>query len=142
MKSPDPADAPAIQPYYLSTDEDRRVAAASIRVTRKIVAQPALQAFHPVEYLPGKSVGNDDASLAKAAGDVGTTIFHPVGTAKMGRDSDPMAVVDERLRVFGLERIRVIDASVMPTITSGNTNSPTIMIAEKGATMIREDTRR
>jgi choline dehydrogenase-like flavoprotein len=94
-----------------------------------------------VEYLPGESVGNDDASLAKAAGDVGTTIFHPVGTAKMGRDSDPMAVVDERLRAFGLDRIRVIDASVMPTITSGNTNSPTIMIAEKGASMIREDRR-
>ena len=87
-------------------------------------------------------VGDDDASLAKAAGDVGTTIFHPVGTAKMGRDTDPMAVVDERLRVFGLENIRVIDASVMPTITSGNTNSPTIMIAEKGAAMIREDARR
>ena len=142
LKSPDPADAPAIQPNYLSTDEDRRVAADSIRVTRRIVAQPALQAFHPVEYLPGESVGNDDTSLAKAAGDVGTTIFHPVGTAKMGRDTDPLAVVDERLRVFGLDGIRVVDASVMPTITSGNTNSPTIMIAEKGAAMIREDTRR
>jgi choline dehydrogenase-like flavoprotein len=139
LKSPDPADAPAIQPNYLSTDEDRRVAADSIRVTRRIVAQPALQAFHPEEYLPGESVGSDEASLAKAAGDIGTTIFHPVGTAKMGRDSDPMTVVDERLRVFGLDRIRVIDASVMPTITSGNTNSPTIMIAEKGAAMIRED---
>src|SRR6266550_7062886 len=135
LKSPDPADAPAIQPNYLSTDEDRRVAADSIRVTRRIVAQPALQAFHPVEYLPGESVGNDDASLAKAAGDVGTTIFHPVGTAKMGRDSDPLAVADERLRVFGLDRVRVIDASVMPTITSGNTNSQTIMIAEIGAEM-------
>ncbi len=142
LKSADPAAAPAIQPNYLSTDEDRRVAADSIRVTRRIVQQPALQAFHPVEYLPGESVGDDDASLAKAAGDVGTTIFHPVGTAKMGRDTDPMAVVDERLRVFGLENIRVIDASVMPTITSGNTNSPTIMIAEKGAAMIREDARR
>ena len=142
LKSADPAAAPAIQPNYLSTDDDRRVAADSIRVTRKIVAQPALKAFHPVEYLPGESVGDDDASLAKAAGDVGTTIFHPVGTAKMGRDSDPLAVVDERLRVFGLDRIRVVDASVMPTITSGNTNSPTIMIAEKGAAMIREDARR
>jgi choline dehydrogenase-like flavoprotein len=139
LKSPNPADAPAIQPNYLSTDEDRRVAADSIRVTRNIVAQSALKLFNPVEYLPGESVGEDDASLAKAAGDIGTTIFHPVGTAKMGRDSDPLAVVDERLRVFGLDRIRVIDASVMPTITSGNTNSPTIMIAEKGATMIRED---
>jgi choline dehydrogenase len=139
LKSPNPADAPAIQPNYLSTDEDRRVAADSIRVTRNIVAQPALKLFKPVEYLPGGSVEEDDASLAKAAGDIGTTIFHPVGTAKMGRDSDPLAVVDERLRVFGLDRIRVIDASVMPTITSGNTNSPTIMIAEKGATMVRED---
>ena len=139
LKSRDPAAAPAIQPNYLSTDEDRRVAADSIRVTRRIVQQPALQALYPVEYLPGESVGDDDASLAKAAGDVGTTIFHPVGTAKMGRDTDPLAVVDERLRIFGLENIRVIDASVMPTITSGNTNSPTIMIAEKGAAMIRED---
>jgi len=139
LKSADPADAPSIQPNYLSTDEDRRVAADSIRVTRNIVAQPALQAFRPVEYLPGDSAGNDEAGLAKAAGDIGTTIFHPVGTAKMGRDSDPLAVVDERLRVFGLENVRVIDASVMPTITSGNTNSPTIMIAEKGAAMIRED---
>jgi choline dehydrogenase len=141
LKSADPADAPAIQPNYLSTDEDRRVAADSLRVTRRIVAQPALKGFQPVEYLPGESVGDDDASLVKAAGDVGTTIFHPVGTAKMGRDTDPMAVVDERLRVCGLNGIRVVDASVMPTITSGNTNSPTIMIAEKGATMIREDAR-
>ena len=142
LKSADPADKPAIQPNYLATDEDRRVAADSIRVTRRIVAQPALQAFHPNEILPGEAArSDDDASLVKAAGDVGTTIFHPVGTAKMGRDSDPMAVVDERLRLFGLERIRVVDASVMPTITSGNTNSPTIMIAEKGAAMIREDRR-
>ena len=95
--------------------------------------------FAPVEYLPGAAVANDDAALMKAAGDIGTTIFHPVGTAKMGRDSDPTAVVDERLRVIGLERLRVVDASVMPTITSGNTNSPTMMIAEKGAAMIRED---
>jgi choline dehydrogenase-like flavoprotein len=141
LKSPNPADAPAIQPNYLSTDEDRRVAAESIRVTRNIVAQPALQAFRPNEILPGEAIGSDDASLAKAAGDIGTTIFHPVGTAKMGRGTDPLAVVDERLRVFGIERLRIIDASVMPTITSGNTNSPTIMIAEKGATMIRDDGR-
>jgi choline dehydrogenase-like flavoprotein len=142
LKSADPTDAPAIQPNYLSTDDDRRVAADSIRVTRRIVQQPALAPFHPVEYLPGESVGDDDTSLARAAGDVGTTIFHPVGTAKMGLPSDPLAVVDERLRVFGLERLRVVDASVMPTITSGNTNSPTMMIAEKGAAMIREDARR
>jgi choline dehydrogenase-like flavoprotein len=141
LKSRDPAQAPAIQPNYLSTEEDRRVAADSIRVTRRIVTQPALQALHPVEYLPGEAVGDDEASLVKAAGDVGTTIFHPVGTAKMGLSSDPTAVVDERLKIFGLDRIRVVDASVMPTITSGNTNSPTIMIAEKGAAMIREDAR-
>jgi choline dehydrogenase-like flavoprotein len=140
LRSADPADKPVIKPNYLSTDEDRRVAADSIRVTRRIVAQPALQRFHPAEYLPGPQVRDDDeAALARAAGDIGTTIFHPVGTAKMGRDSDPMAVVDHRLRVIGLERLRVVDASVMPTIVSGNTNSPTIMIAEKGAAMIAED---
>jgi choline dehydrogenase-like flavoprotein len=136
------ADAPpVIAPNYLATDEDRHVAADAIRVARNIVRQPALAAFRPEELLPGAGVGDDDTSLAKAAGDVGTTIFHPVGTAKMGRDTDPMAVVDERLRVFGIERLRVIDASVMPTITSGNTNAPTMMIAEKGAQMIREDAR-
>jgi len=143
LRSPDPTSAPVIKPNYLSADEDRRVAADSIRVARRIVAQPALQKFHPEEYLPGQELApdNDDARLARAAGDIGTTIFHPVGTAKMGRASDPAAVVDERLRVIGLERLRVIDASVMPTITSGNTNSPTIMIAEKGAAMVREDAR-
>jgi choline dehydrogenase-like flavoprotein len=138
LKSANPADPPAIAPRYLTTDEDRRVAADSLRVARRIVAQPALAKYHPVELLPGPSIGDDDASLIKAAGDVGTTIFHPVGTAKMGLPSDPLAVVDERLRVMGLEGLRVIDASVMPTITSGNTNSPTIMIAEKGAAMVRE----
>jgi choline dehydrogenase len=141
LRSADAADKPVIKLNYLSTDEDRRVAADSIRVARRIAAQPALAKYKPVEYLPGTSVGDDDAALVKAAGDIGTTIFHPVGTAKMGRAGDPMAVVDERLRVIGLERLRVIDASVMPTITSGNTNAPTMMIAEKGATMIREDAR-
>lgn len=143
LRSPEPTAAPVIKPNYLSADEDRRVAADSLRVARRIVAQPALQKFHPEEYLPGQTLApdNDDAKLARAAGDIGTTIFHPVGTAKMGRDSDPAAVVDERLRVIGLERLRIIDASVMPTITSGNTNSPTIMIAEKGAAMVREDAR-
>jgi choline dehydrogenase len=142
LRSADPSDNPAIQPNYLSTDEDRQVAVDSIRVARNIIAQPALQAFRPVEYLPGDQVRNDDeAGLAKAAGDIGTTIFHPVGTAKMGRADDPMAVVDERLRLIGLANVRVIDASVMPTITSGNTNSPTMMIAEKGAMMVREDAR-
>src|SRR5262249_31674212 len=105
----------------------------------KIVAQPALAPYRPVEYLPGTTVGDDDASLIKAAGDIGTTIFHPVGTAKMGRSTDPLAVVDERLRVMGLDRLRVGDASAMPTITSGNTNSPTMMIAEKGAELILRD---
>ena len=141
LRSADPADKPMIQPNYLSTPEDRQVAADSIRVARGIVAQPALQRFHPVEYLPGPQVRDDEASLAKAAGDIGTTIFHPVGTTKMGRRDDTMSVVDERLRVIGLQNVRVIDASVMPTITSGNTNSPTMMIAEKGAMMIAEDAR-
>jgi choline dehydrogenase-like flavoprotein len=139
LRSADPEDKPAIKPNYLATDEDRRVAADSIRVARKIAAQPALASYRPVEHLPGPAVGNDDAALIKAAGDIGTTIFHPVGTAKMGRATDAMAVVDERLRLIGLERLRVIDASVMPTITSGNTNAPTMMIAEKGAAMVRED---
>jgi choline dehydrogenase-like flavoprotein len=124
----------------LSADEDRQVAADSIRVARNIVAQPALQKFKPVETLPGEQVSSDDEpALAKAAGDIGTTIFHPVGTAKMGLTSDPDAVVDARLRVLGIEGLRVIDASVMPTITSGNTNSPTMMIAEKGAEMVLAD---
>jgi choline dehydrogenase len=139
LRSRDPAAAPVIEPNYLATDEDRRVAVQSIRLTRGIVAQPALARYRPTEYLPGPAVGDDEAELVKAAGDVGTTIFHPVGTAKMGRDGDPMMVVDQRLRVAGLERLRVVDASVMPAITSGNTNSPTIMIAEKGAAMIRAD---
>jgi choline dehydrogenase len=141
LRSADPAVAPLIAPNYLATDADRRVAADAIRVTRRLMAQPALRAFRPAEYLPGPGVGDDDASLAKAAGDIGTTIFHPVGTAKMGLPSDRLAVVDERLRVIGLERLRVIDASVMPTITSGNTNTPTIMIAEKGARFVLEDGR-
>jgi choline dehydrogenase len=141
LRSSEPADKPVIRPRYLSTDEDRQVAADSIRVTRKIVAQPALASYKPFEYQPGGQAGDDDASLTKAAGDIGTTIFHPVGTAKMGLPSDTLAVVDERLRVIGMERLRVVDASVMPTITSGNTNSPTLMIAEKGAAMIKEDAR-
>lgn len=140
LKSKDPSQAPAIKPNYLSTPEDRRVAADSIRITRRIVAQPALQKYQPVEYLPGAQIRDDDeAALEKAAGDIGTTIFHPVGTARMGREDDARAVVDARLRVIGLEGIRIIDASVMPTITSGNTNSPTMMIAEKGAAMVLED---
>jgi choline dehydrogenase len=115
------------------------VAADAIRATRRLMAQPALEPFAPVEHLPGPLVGDDAASLVKAAGDIGTTIFHPVGTAKMGPATDAAAVVDARLRVHGIDRLRVIDASVMPTITSGNTNTPTAMIAEKGAEMILED---
>ena len=133
--------APRIAPNYLSTDEDRQVAADAIRVTRRLMRQPALQAYRPEEYLPGPQVGDDDASLARAAGDIGTTIFHPVGTAKMGLASDPSAVVDERLRLFGITGLRVVDASIMPTITSGNTNTPTAMIAEKGASYILQDAR-
>jgi choline dehydrogenase len=139
LRSRDPADKPLIKPNYLSTDADRRVAASAIRLTRRIVAQPALAPFHPAEYLPGAAAADDEQSLMKAAGDIGTTIFHPVGTAKMGLASDPLMVVDERLRVAGVERLRVIDASVMPAITSGNTNAPTMMIAEKGAALLRED---
>ena len=141
VRSAEPSEAPAIAPNYLATDEDREVAADAIRTTRRLMRQPALAPYHPQEYLPGPSVGDDDASLAKAAGDIGTTIFHPVGTAKMGTANDPSAVVDERLRLYGIARLRVVDASVMPTITSGNTNTPTAMIAEKGASMILEDSR-
>ena len=139
LKSADPAVAPAIRPNYLTTPEDRQVAADSIRVTRQIVGQPALARYAPEEYLPGRQVGDDEAALERAAGDIGTTIFHPVGTARMGRDDDPRAVVDARLRVIGVDGLRVADASVMPSITSGNTNSPTMMIAEKCAAMIVED---
>jgi choline dehydrogenase-like flavoprotein len=143
LKSADPAAAPAIHPNYLATPEDKRVAADSIRVTRKIVAQPALKPYSPVEYLPGPQVRDDDeAGLVRAAGDIGTTIFHPVGTARMGRADDARAVVDARLKVIGIDGLRVADASVMPSITSGNTNSPTMMIAEKGAAMILQDAKR
>jgi choline dehydrogenase-like flavoprotein len=141
LRARDPAAKPIIAPNYLATYEDRHVAADAIRVTRRLMRQPAMQPYRPEEFLPGSGVGDDDASLAKAAGDIGTTIFHPVGTAKMGISSDPMAVVDERLRVIGLEGLRVVDASVMPTITSGNTNTPTIMIADKAAEMVIADGR-
>jgi choline dehydrogenase len=142
LKSRELDSAPVIAPHYLTTDEDRQVAADAIRVTRRLMKQKALAAFSPEEYLPGPAVGDDDEALAKAAGDIGTTIFHPVGTAKMGFASDPFAVVDERLRVHGLFGLRVVDASIMPTITSGNTNTPTSMIAMKGAAMILEDAKR
>jgi choline dehydrogenase len=138
LSSADPLAKPSIRPNYLSTEEDRRVAVDALRITRRIVSQPALARFRPQEYRPGPHLTRDD-DLVRAAGDLGTTIFHPVGTAKMGIDGDPMAVLDARLRVRGIGRLRVIDASAMPRITSGNTNSPTIMIAEKGAAMVRED---
>jgi choline dehydrogenase len=141
IKSADPRIHPAIAPCYLSTEEDQKVAADSLRVTRRIVAAPALRRYEPQEWRPGPRYESDD-DLAKAAGDLGTTIFHPVGTCKMGRADDSTAVVDTGLRVRGIEALRVVDASVMPTITSGNTNAPTIMIAEKASDLIRENRRR
>src|SRR5260221_3721851 len=141
IRSTGAGEAPAIAPNYLSTDDDRQIAADAIRTTRRLMKQQALARYRPQEFLPGPSVGDDDPSLAKAAGDIGTTIFHPVGTARMGTANDPLAVVDERLRFHGLAGLRVADASVMPTITSGNTNTPTAMIAEKAAAMILEDWR-
>lgn len=137
--TPDIAAKPSIRPNYLSTDEDRRIAAQAIRLTRQMVSQPALRPYRPREVQPGLAVGDGTEALVKAAGDIGTTIFHPVGTAKMGLASDPLAVVDGRLKVHGLEGLRVIDASVMPSIVSGNTNTPTIMIAEKAAGMMIDD---
>lgn len=130
-------DAPRISPNYLATDEDRRIAADSLRQVREIMAKPAMQKYKPEEWKPGIQFQTDD-ELAKLAGDIANTIFHPVGTAKMGRDDDPSAVVDTRLRVRGIEGLRVVDASVMPRITSGNTNAPTLMIAEKASRWIRE----
>jgi choline dehydrogenase len=136
--SPDPFAAPAIKPDYLSTATDRRIAAEAIRLTRRIAAAPALERFEPQEFKPGPEF-QSDAELAQAAGDIGTTIFHPVGTARMGQDE--LAVVDARLRLRGIESLRVADASIMPSITSGNTNAPTMMIAEKAADMIKQDRR-
>jgi choline dehydrogenase-like flavoprotein len=136
LSSPSPDAHPDIRPNYLATAEDRQVAADAIRITRRIVSMPALQRFVPQEFRPGPEIVTDEA-LASAAGDIATTIFHPVGTCRMG--SDPGAVVSPRLRVHGLDGLRIADASIMPTITSGNTNSPTLMIAEKAAAMIIED---
>jgi choline dehydrogenase len=133
-------DAPAIQPNYLSTMEDEQVAIESLRLVRKIMTQPAMRQLKAQEYLPGAAI-NDDPSMLQSARELGTTIFHPVGTARMGRTDDPMAVVDQRLKVIGMEGLRVVDASVMPSITSGNTNSPTLMIAEKASRFILEDSR-
>ncbi len=136
IKNADFKSAPAIAPNYLSTDEDRKVAADSLRVTRRIVAQPALAPYAPEEWKPGPQYQSDD-ELARLAGDIATTIFHPVGTTRMGRADDPMAVLDSHLRVRGIAGLRVVDAGAMPTITSGNTNSPTLMMAEKAAEWIR-----
>jgi choline dehydrogenase len=137
ITSSDFRQAPAIAPNYLSTDEDRRVAADSLRVTRRIVAQPALARFQPEEWKPGPQYQSDE-DLARLAGDIATTIFHPVGTARMGRLDDDTAVVDSELRVRDgrggvIHGLRVVDASIMPTITSGNTNAPTLMVAERAA---------
>ena len=138
IRSADFASAPAIAPNYLSTEDDRRIAADSLRLTRRIVAQPALQPFRPEEIRPGLQY-QSDAELTQLAGDIATTIFHPVGTCRMGRADDPLAVVDSRLRVRGVSGLRVVDASVMPLITSGNTNAPTLMIAERAAEWIAAD---
>jgi choline dehydrogenase-like flavoprotein len=138
ITAPDPEAHPEIRPNYLATEDDRQVAADAIRVTRRIVSMPALARYRPDEFRPGAEIDGDE-QLARAAGDIGTTIFHPVGTCRMG--SDETAVVDPRLKVRGLEGLRVADASIMPTITSGNTNAPTLMIGEKAASMILEDAR-
>jgi len=138
IKSADPSAYPAITLNYLSTEADRQVAVSGLRFTRRIMAAQALAKFQPEEWKPGLQVQTDE-ELARVAGDLGTTIFHPVGTCKMG--SDPLAVVSDRLAVHGIEGLRVIDASVMPRITSGNTNAPTVMIAEKGAEFVRQGVR-
>jgi choline dehydrogenase len=132
IRSADFREAPRIAPNYLSTEADRQVAADSLRVVRRIASQPALARYRPEEWRPGPQYQSDE-DLARLAGDIATTIFHPVGTTKMGTDDDPMAVLDSRLRVRGVAGLRVVDAGAMPTITSGNTNSPTLMLAEKAA---------
>jgi choline dehydrogenase-like flavoprotein len=139
LAAADPQVYPEIRFNYLSTEEDRRVAIAAMRITRDLIRRPAFAPYKPVELRPGPQTTDDDDSLLEAFRNYSTTIFHPVGTAKMGRRDDVNAVVDARLRVIGVESLRVVDASVMPTITSGNTNAPTMMIAEKGAEMILQD---
>jgi choline dehydrogenase len=137
IRSANFADAPLIAPNYLSTDEDRHVAAQSLRLTRRIVGQKALARWQPEEFKPGVQYQSDE-DLARLAGDIATTIFHPVGTTRMGRADDPMAVLDSHLRVRGVPGLRVVDAGAMPLITSGNTNAPTLMMAEKVAAWMRQ----
>ncbi|HYD76217.1 GMC family oxidoreductase [Ramlibacter sp.] len=141
IRSPRPEDAPAIAPNYLSTPEDRQVAADSLRLTRRICAQPALARYGAEEWKPGLQYQTDE-ELARLAGDIATTIFHPVGTTRMGHDGDPMAVLDSQFRLRGVDGLRVVDAGAMPTITSGNTNSPTLMMAEKAAEWVRREAAR
>jgi choline dehydrogenase len=137
IKTPRFEDAPAIAPNYLATDEDRQVAADSLRVTRRILQQPAMAKYQPEEFKPGVQYQTDE-ELARLAGDIASTIFHPVGTTRMGRADDPMAVLDSQLRVRGVAGLRVVDAGAMPQITSGNTNSPVLMMAERAAQWIAE----
>jgi choline dehydrogenase len=138
LKSANPDDLPMVQPNYLSTEVDRMVAIDSVRLARRVIAQPALEGFKPNEIRPGTAI-QDDAEIIKAVGEISTTIFHPVGTAAMGQG--PNAVVDSQLRVYGVTGLRVADASIMPSITSGNTNAPAIMIGEKAAAMMLDKTR-
>jgi choline dehydrogenase len=137
IRSPRAEDAPRIQARYLSTPEDRQVAADSLRLTRRLAAMPALARYAPKEVKPGVQFQSDE-DLARLAGDIGTTIFHPVGTCRMGRVGEHGAVVDARLRVQGLGGLRIADASIMPTITSGNTNAPVLMIAERAAQWVQQ----
>lgn len=138
IKSKDVRTAPAIRPNFLSDDIDRQAIVAGMKIVRRIVAAPSLARHIREELAPAKGAHSDDELLDVARSN-GVTIFHPVGTCRMGRRDDPMAVVDERLKLQGLDGLRIIDASIMPTLVSGNTNAPVIMIAEKGAAMILED---
>jgi choline dehydrogenase len=142
LKSGDAAQHPALQFNYLTSERDKRVAVDALKFLRRVISQPALAALNPKLMTEGVLPGEDDASYLQTAKNIAFTIFHPVGSAKMGLPSDPMAVVDERLRVTGLDGLRVVDASVMPAVTSGNTNAPAMMIAEKGAEMILKDASR
>jgi choline dehydrogenase len=139
LRSRAPDEAPLIEPQYLSTEGDRRVAAESLRLTRRIASMPALDKYRPRELKPGTQYESDE-DLSRLAGDIGTTIFHPVGTCRMGRAGERAAVLDARLRVQGVAHLWVADASAMPSITSGNTNAPTLMLAERAAEWIEQST--